>query len=145
MKRTVLTGIVVVALVFGVVAYASGAGSTVTVNATVLPKLSLTIADGDDTATLSGMPGAGVVTDSSSMVVRSNIAYEIKRTGTGALAGAFGSAFTATGATGLYPKAPAAAGVTHTEDYSLDLGEVDDDWFDAQTVSEVFTYSVVQQ
>jgi len=145
MKRTLLIGAAVMILVFGVVAYASAAGQSVTVNANVQPRLSLTIVNGDETATLAGLPGAGVVSDTSSMVVRSNVAYDITRAGTGALSTAYGTAFSATGATGTnFPKAPGAAGATHVETYSLDLGAVGDTWLDEGSVSEVFTYSVVQ-
>jgi len=145
MKRTVLIAVLAVALVFGVVAYANAAGATVTVGATVNNKLELTIVDGDEAATLSGLPGDGVKTDTSSMVVRSNTPYNVTRVGTGALAAVYGAAFSVSGATGTnFPKAPGSGGATHTDTYSLDFGNgTTDPWLDAGTVSETFTYSVV--
>jgi len=144
MKRTLFVALAVAVMVMGVVAYATAAGQLIAVTAQVNPKLEITVADGDETASLVGLPGDGVVTDTSSINVRSNVAYDIQRTSTGEITGS-SLPFTATGAVGAnYPKAAAAAGANHTETFSLDLGDGSTDWLDPANLTETFTYSVVQ-
>lgn len=144
MKRTMFVAIAVLALVMGVVAYASAAGQEVTVTAKVNPKLEITVADGDETVSLAGLPGDGEVSDTASIVVRSNVNYDITRTESGEITTS-SLPFTAEGAEGTnYSKAPSAGGFTHTETFTLDLGDGSTDWLDVADLTETFTYSVVQ-
>lgn len=147
MNRTVLIAVLVVAMLFGVIAYANAAGNSVTVSASVPAVVQLTIVDGDETATLAGTPGGGIVTDTASMKVRSNVAYNVSRAvSPDNLTTAFGANYSVSGATGSnFPAAPSAAGATHTDTFSLDYGDGTNDWpaYNAG-VSNVYTYSVVQ-
>lgn len=144
MKRTLFIALAVAVMVMGVVAYASAAGQTVAVTAQVNDKLEISVATGDETISLAGLPGDGVISDTATINVRSNVPYDIQRTDTGEITTS-SLPFTATGAVGVnYPKAPSASGALHVETFSLDLGNDTDAWPDAANLTETFTYSVVQ-
>lgn len=148
MKRTMFVALAVAVMLMGVIAYATAATSaSVTVNAKVNPKLELTI--DKISHTLSGLPGDGPVSATSIVNVRSNVGYKLTRTGTGAIATAVGTAFSvtdisATPGSGTFLKAPTTAGFDHTQKFMLDLGTNATTWLDPADVTEVFTYSVVQ-
>jgi hypothetical protein len=148
MKRTLFVALAVAVMLMGIVAYASAVGNTVAVTATVNPMLTLTVDNGDETISLVGDPGDDVVSDTATINVRSNKQYDITRTESGEITTnvVLGPLFTASGAEGIdYAKAPSAGGFDHVETFSLDFGNgTTDDWPDAGTLIETFTYSVVQ-
>jgi len=77
MKRTLLIGVIAVALVLGVAAYATAETGTVTVTATVNPKITLSI---DDSAlALGGMDPDASGSANAVLTVSSNKAFTINR------------------------------------------------------------------
>jgi hypothetical protein len=143
MKKTLFVSIAVLALVMGVVAYAAAAGTTVTVTAKVNPLLQITVADGDEAISFDVTPGQPAYSDTATVNVRSNVAYDVQRSASGDdIIGTLG--MTVTGATGTnFAKAPSAAGMDHTDTFEIDNSS--SDWLDptATDLVETFTYSVV--
>lgn len=144
MKRTLLIAVAVVALVAGVAAYAYGVDTgNVVVNASVNPRISLAMAD--TTADLALFaPANETASETLTLNVRSNTGYTVA---VNDLAGgddlaAAGIGFTMTNIDGAYLKAPAAAGSDHSVVFAVDVSGID--WPDPQTLTNTYTYSVVQ-
>ncbi|GAB4289003.1 MAG: hypothetical protein Kow0067_14770 [Coriobacteriia bacterium] len=140
MKKTMIIAAVVLSMVLGIVAYAYAVDSNpVTVSATVNPRIRLSLSDTaldfgtvlpEDTANLS-----------TTLNVRSNVAYTITRSATGDdLTAALGLTISGVPLSTAQPKAPAAAGQNHTDTYSINVP-----WTtDPGSYTADYVYTVVQ-
>ncbi|MDI6900985.1 MAG: hypothetical protein QMC79_04765 [Anaerosomatales bacterium] len=140
MKKTMIIAAVVLSMVLGIVAYAYAVDSNpVTVSATVNPRIQLSLTSTaldfgtvlpEDTATLS-----------TTLNVRSNTDYTITRAATGDdLATLLGLSISGVPLSASQPKAPAAAGQDHTDDYSINVP-----WTtDPGSYTADYVYTVVQ-
>jgi len=114
MKRTALIAVAIVALVFGMVAYAN---ANVTVNATVGAKASLTMVDSE--AALGTVLPEASANDNVSFEVKANKDYTLSRSITDGTFQAADFGLAVTGDTeGDYPKT-GGAGFTHVINYKI--------------------------
>lgn len=141
MKKMLVIAVLAVALVMGMVAYATAA-NTVTVTAKVNPKFTLTMTD--QTLAFGDIYPDDVVTKTAALNVRSNTTYKIdySKTSGDDLASLLNLQVSGLDNSGAsFPKAPSSAGQDHTVDFKLNGVP----WTtDTGNYSAVYTFTVTQ-
>lgn len=142
MKRGMAVGFLVVAMVFGVFAYAYAVDSSqITVTAVINERITLTLTDTAADLVLFN-PANETDSDDVTLNVRSNVPYTVSLNDVAGGDDLSVIGFGMTDITGDYLKAAAAAGRDHTVTFSADVSAID--WPEADTLTHSYYYTVVQ-